>query len=1441
MGFKGLVKKVIGFSIVFLIALGAIVFADNTGRISPTTFVESPNKCDDSNQAYTDNDQYASCGKEKYNWWGNYDFSSIPNGSTIDGIIVELKDSYTKPDATSYAEIKLSWNDRSSWTTAKKSNQIIETSTPGGTYTLGNSSDTWGHSWTTDEINNSFWVEWKTVNGDSDEIYVDWLPVTVYYTLPNTAPSITTPTISPSPAYSSSQLNCSTTPTDAEQSTLNVSFTWYKNNIQDTSQDTTLSCTSGETCYTDTLVPSSSLTKNDNWVCSARAYDGSLYSYWSNSSSLTISNTQPSIASASITPDPAYTTSTLTCNNGTTSDADADSITLSYQWYKDNVIISGQTSQTLSSTNFNKNDQIICEITPNDGTNNGAAVNSTALTISNSAPTIYQSLSLIPPSPKTTNSLTCSFTITDQDAGDSLTANITWYKNSAIYSSTSQSVTNGTEASSILDSSNTAKNEEWNCTIIPYDGTAYGNPDSSSVTIQNTAPTAPNISITPPSPITTNDLNVVFNSVSQDNDSDAITYTYLWYKNSVLQPSLTTSTVSSDLTSKNEVWLVNVTPNDGTINGEKDTSTVTIQNSLPIIDSASITPTTAYKTSTLTASAQGWSDLDGESEYYIYQWSNQNGKINGAISSTLTGTNFNKSDQIYCNVTPYDSDDYGTSKLTNTVTIQNSLPTLTINLVTELGLNGTDEDLIASFTYSDEDSDTITNNQTKWYKNNIEQTNLADLTTISYTNTSTDDIWTFSARAYDGEVWSIWYNTSITILDISQTYPTLLSPSNGTYFNTSNVVLTYTTPNYQNMNCTIYADININPITPIKNNTNIQSKTTIIYNWRNIADNKYYWKAGCTNNSILYNSTIKSFTIDTTYPITAPTLTQNGVADSDNDGNIELSWTADPDANTYNIYRSSTQIINAENLTKIASTSLTSYEDNSTLHNNTYWYALTTIDTAGNENKSIVSDSFNTTSNDTIKPKLPTNVNASSLNGIITIYWTKVKQDINGNSDESNLQYKIWYAKNSTVNLSKSLVNETADYIKTISQNSCSASSCSTTHSLSNSKKYYYFITTIDDANNENLTLDNNYANVTATIAPPGGGGSGGGGGGGGGGRTSTPKKECKEDWSCSEWYSCVKGIQARTCIDVNHCGTEYNKPKETRPCAPCIEKWQCGDWTPCVNNRQTRVCIDKNDCGTEKNKPTQERDCMLNTCSDGIKNYGEVGIDCGGPCRPCEAKDFITGSAIKLKATEGPNPFLLIPTIFLLITFIFLRTIRKSDVKFRRTVSALHVPMVILIVVLLIFSFFGPQITGLFTAGNETIKEQEYTIDSETAKIDQVLNLNSIIKSEKRNIKITSTISFTLIAISLIGLIAKNIPKIKTKSKEKAKKIEEKREEKLPIKEIKDIEIEITPHKPTTIKEEPFYKEEIQEIKPNKQEILNQIKESYKLDQINGKIKNFP
>ncbi len=79
-----------------------------------------------------------------------------------------------------------------------------------------------------------------------------------------------------------------------------------------------------------------------------------------------------------------------------------------------------------------------------------------------------------------------------------------------------------------------------------------------------------------------------------------------------------------------------------------------------------------------------------------------------------------------------------------------------------------------------------------------------------------------------------------------------------------------------------------------------------------------------------------------------------------------------------------------------------------------------------------------------------------------------------------------------------------------------------------------------------------------------------------------------------------------------------------------CVNYWYCTPWSPCdpKTNTSTRNCVDLAECRTQVNKPMEIRNCSYAaTCNDGLKNCHiilgkevcEEGIDCGGPCDPCE------------------------------------------------------------------------------------------------------------------------------------------------------------------------------------------------------------------------------
>ncbi len=143
----------------------------------------------------------------------------------------------------------------------------------------------------------------------------------------------------------------------------------------------------------------------------------------------------------------------------------------------------------------------------------------------NTAPTV-NNLTLTPLFPNTTINLNCSFIITDPNA-DTLTVNLTWYKNSTINKTyTGISVTNGTVNQHYLQNANTSKNDNWSCGVRPYDQTAWGNEvNSSVVTIQNSQPSTPSLTSPADGNKTTNRTETFYWAQSTDPDNDPITYT----------------------------------------------------------------------------------------------------------------------------------------------------------------------------------------------------------------------------------------------------------------------------------------------------------------------------------------------------------------------------------------------------------------------------------------------------------------------------------------------------------------------------------------------------------------------------------------------------------------------------------------------------------------------------------------------------------------------------------------------------------------------------------------------------------------------------------------------------------------------------------------------------------------------------------------------------
>ncbi len=170
------------------------VTSGNTGSVSPTAQAAASGG-DGNGYEITPAEAFGDGGDYARNMNGAGDkhiFSgyplTIPPGATIVGIQTRLDWWLESTSGTNSMGVELSWNGGTSWTSAKtESTESLSQVTR----TLGSSSDTWGHAWSASDLSPANFKVRVTSNcsGNANpscsnrDFYLDWIPVTVYYTV----------------------------------------------------------------------------------------------------------------------------------------------------------------------------------------------------------------------------------------------------------------------------------------------------------------------------------------------------------------------------------------------------------------------------------------------------------------------------------------------------------------------------------------------------------------------------------------------------------------------------------------------------------------------------------------------------------------------------------------------------------------------------------------------------------------------------------------------------------------------------------------------------------------------------------------------------------------------------------------------------------------------------------------------------------------------------------------------------------------------------------------------------------------------------------------------------------------------------------------------------------------------------------------------------------
>ncbi len=172
-------------------------------------------------------------------------------------------------------------------------------------------------------------------------------------------------------------------------------------------------------------------------------------------------------------------------------------------------------------------------------------------------------------------------------------------------------------------------------------------------------------------------------------------------------------------------------------------------NSVPALAGALIAEGDYRKEDVITVTPQGWSDADGDPEWYRYQWYVDGVPVAGQTFASLSGEYFGKGSEVYCQVTPVDAFAAGLPVNSNAVTIGNTPPALrAAALSVDVPTSGDDLTLVPIDSF-DPDGEPIVYS-VAWYVNGTQVMEVTELTLPREHYVRGDSVYAV-VTPYDGE------------------------------------------------------------------------------------------------------------------------------------------------------------------------------------------------------------------------------------------------------------------------------------------------------------------------------------------------------------------------------------------------------------------------------------------------------------------------------------------------------------------------------------------------------------------------------------------------------------------------------------------------------------------------------------------------------------------
>lgn len=506
----------------------------------------------------------------------------------------------------------------------------------------------------------------------------------------NAAPTVGGVTLSPAgDVRKADVLTCAATnPRDVDGDTVTLRYSWQVGTQ-------TIAATSS-------TLTGASFTRGDTVTCTVTPTDGTTPGTGTPSNTVHVVNSPPVVTDAEIADLAPTPGDPLTLDIGPVVDDDGDTVTLSYAWYVEGFLRS--TTDTLPGNAFVREDQVQVFITPNDGIEDGPVFATDLVTVGNNPPEIA-SLTITP------TPLTAAFdAVAVADAfdtnGDPITVTYTW----TVDGSTVTGVTGPTLAANRF-----VRDQTVQVSAVASDGVGVSDTiTSDAVTVQNAPPSLDIARISPALPTEASTLRCEPGTWF-DADGDSERYSYAWAVNTLTVP-VVGSTLTNTRFGKYDQVTCTLIPDDNIDVGMPVTSAITtIGNSLPTASTATLNRVLLREGDTVTASVQGLADLDAidvpNLTAHVQWWVNDT-RVTSVTGSTLDSTHFDKGDQVYARVYPFDGDDEGfpvttaianvvnTAPVISTVTIGPNPPSATTPITATVTANDVDPQDVLTYTYN---------------------------------------------------------------------------------------------------------------------------------------------------------------------------------------------------------------------------------------------------------------------------------------------------------------------------------------------------------------------------------------------------------------------------------------------------------------------------------------------------------------------------------------------------------------------------------------------------------------------------------------------------------------------------------------------------------------------------------------------------------------------